>query len=175
MRIFALTVMPALLLLAGCTVGPNYQRPQVPVPANFRAPNQENAPLPSTDAASFTNLKWFEVFHDEQLQHLISVALKQNYDVRDAVSRVEQARANLGTARSNQIPQLSATGEVDFTRVSRTARSPCRPRFLSTRTSTLGKLASTYCHSRLISGDVSDVRLRQLAPICSAPNGTGAQ
>jgi NodT family efflux transporter outer membrane factor (OMF) lipoprotein len=65
------------------------------------------------------DLKWFEVFQDEKLQDLIRTALAQNFDLRDAVTRVEQARANLGITRSNQIPQASASGELNVTRSSR--------------------------------------------------------
>ena len=103
------------ILLSGCTVGPNYHRPPVQIPSNFRAPE----PLPEPQAASLADLKWFEVFKDQQLQDLIRSALVQNYDVRDAVARVEEARANLGITRSNQIPQLSATGSLEYTRISR--------------------------------------------------------
>ena len=105
----------AALLLAGCTVGPNYHRPQVAVPASFRAPE----PLSQPEAASFADLKWFDVFRDPQLQDLIKTALASNYDLRDAVARVDEARANLGITRSNQIPQLSASGSMNYTRISR--------------------------------------------------------
>ena len=47
-----------------------------------------------------------------KLQELTRTALVQNYDLRDAVARVEQARANLGITRSNQFPQVSASGDV---------------------------------------------------------------
>ena len=97
MKAWHLSIPVAALLLAGCVVGPNYKRPQVAVPANFRAP----APLPESQAASFADLKWFEVFHDETLQGLIRAALVQNYDLRDAVTRVEQARANLEIGRAH--------------------------------------------------------------------------
>jgi NodT family efflux transporter outer membrane factor (OMF) lipoprotein len=113
MRASCLVIVAALL--TGCTFGPNYKRPQVAVPANFRAPE----PLPAPQAASFADLKWFEVFQDEKLQDLIRTALMQNFDLRDAVTRVEQARANLGITRSNQIPQVSASGELNVTRTSR--------------------------------------------------------
>ena len=102
-------------LLSSCTVGPNYVRPTVPVPQNFRAPE----PLPAPQAASLADLKWFEIFKDEQLQELTRTALVQNYDLRDAVARVEQARANLGITRSNQFPQVGASGDIQFTRLSR--------------------------------------------------------
>jgi len=111
----------AVALFTSYTVGPNYKRPQVTVPANFRAPED---PLPESQTASFADLKWFEVFQDEKLQNLIQTALVQNYDLRDAVTRVEQARANLGVTRSNQIPQLSASGSLNYTRISRNGTIP---------------------------------------------------
>jgi outer membrane protein, multidrug efflux system len=113
MRAFCLAIVAALL--TACTFGPNYKRPQVAVPANFRAPE----PLPPPKATSLADLKWFEVFQDEKLQDLIRTALVQNFDLRDAVTRVEQARANLGITRSNQIPQVNAFGDLNVTRTSR--------------------------------------------------------
>jgi outer membrane protein, multidrug efflux system len=110
----------SLLLLCGCTVGPNYQRPKLATPAQFHAPE----PLPVQEAFSVADLKWFELFHDEQLQALIRRALVQNYDLRDAVTRVEAARANLGITRSNQFPQFSASGGVDINRLSRNGAEP---------------------------------------------------
>ena len=79
-----------MILLGGCMVGPDYQRPPVATPDVFRG-----SPTPTPDAHSFADLKWFEVFKDEQLQELIRTALVQNYDLRDAVARVDAARANL--------------------------------------------------------------------------------
>ena len=120
MRPFYVPVTVAAILLAGCTVGPNYKRPQVATPSNFRAP----APLPEPEARSLADLKWFEVFQDEKLQSLIRAALAQNYDLRDAVARVEAARANLGVTRSNQFPQVSASGNLEITRLSRNGSFP---------------------------------------------------
>lgn len=106
--------------LAGCTVGPNYRRPTVAVPQNFRAPNQ----LPSSETASLADLKWFEVFQDAQLQRLIKSALEHNYDLRDAAARVEEARAGLGLTRSNQFPNFGAAGAVEINRISRDGATP---------------------------------------------------
>ena len=97
----------ATVWLAGCTVGPNYKRPSVATPSAFRAPE----PLPPDQAASFADLKWFEIFKDDKLQELIRTALKQNYDLRDAVARVEAARANLDLARANRV-RCSFHGDV---------------------------------------------------------------
>jgi multidrug efflux system outer membrane protein len=121
----AVTLMAALL--PGCVVGPNYKRPEVALPATFRAP----APLPEPEAASFADLKWFEVFRDEQLQQLVRTALAQNYDLRDAVARVEEARANLGVTRSNQFPQANASGTLEITRLSRDGAFPLPQSFVA--------------------------------------------
>src|SRR6201998_3496819 len=86
MKYSLIAVTVAAGLLSSCTVGPNYVRPTVTVPQNFRAPE----PPPAPQAASLADLKWFEIFKDEQLQELTRTALVQNYDLRDAVARVEE-------------------------------------------------------------------------------------
>ncbi len=92
-------------------MGPNYKRPaHRRCPLAFRAPE----PLPPDQAASLADLKWFEVFKDEQLQELIRTALVRNYDLRDAVARVEAARASLGITRSDQFPNVGAGGSVEI-------------------------------------------------------------
>jgi len=116
----AIAVLMAMGLLTGCTLGPNYQRPSVSVPRSFHAPET----LPTADAASLADLKWWQVFRDEELQRLIRTALDHNYDLREAVGRVEAAQANLGITRSDQFPQASASGNVDFTRLSRNGAFP---------------------------------------------------
>jgi len=126
MRVSYYLALAVVALFSGCTVGPNYKRPQVPVPASFRAPE----PLPEAQAASLAELKWFEVFRDPKLQGLIKVALVQNYDLRDAVARVDEARANLGITRSNQFPQATASGDVQITRLSRDGQFPLPASFV---------------------------------------------
>jgi multidrug efflux system outer membrane protein len=122
-------------LLAGCTVGPNYVRPTVATPPAFRAPE----PLPAPQAASLADLKWFEVFKDEKLQELIRSALEQNYDLRDAVARVDEARANLGITRSNQFPQVSASGGPQIDRLSRDGQTPLPATFLPSQNRNWGQ------------------------------------
>ncbi len=134
---FSIAIAAAALLLASCTVGPNYRRPQVVVPSGFRAPE----PLPENQAASLADLKWFEVFRDPQLQSMIKVALAQNYDLRDAVARVDQARANLGITRSNQYPQAGASGNLQFTRLSRDGQTPLPASFLPNQNRNWGQAA----------------------------------
>ena len=123
-----------LCLLCGCTVGPNYQRPKLATPTQFRAPE----PLPAPQAASIADLKWFEIFKDEQLQALIRTALVQNYDLRDAAARVEAARADLGITRSNQFPQFGAAAGVEINRLSRDATTELPPSILPSQNRNFG-------------------------------------
>ncbi|MGH9821994.1 MAG: efflux transporter outer membrane subunit [Blastocatellia bacterium] len=101
-------------LLAGCTVGPKYNRPAVKTPDVYRG---TDASTPS-GSNSLGDLKWFEVFKDDQLQGLIQTALVQNYDVRDAVARELEARANLGITRSDQSPQIGGSASLTSTQLS---------------------------------------------------------
>lgn len=135
MRAWYVAIAAAAAMLTGCTVGPNYRRPQVAVPANFRAPD----PLPEPKAVSLADLKWFEVFRDEKLQELIRGALVQNYDLRDAVARVEEARANLGITRSNQLPQFDASGALEITRLSRNGSFPLPQSFVANQNRNWGQ------------------------------------
>jgi multidrug efflux system outer membrane protein len=135
MRYPLIAAIIATALLTGCTVGPNYQRPAIVAPQSFRAPD----PLPTQQAASLADLRWFEVFKDEQLQQLMKTALEQNYDLRDAVARVEQARANLGITRSEQFPQASASGNLQFTRLSRNGQFPLPTSFVPSQNRNWGQ------------------------------------
>ena len=114
------TAVGAAALLIGCTLGPSYRRPAVPTPATFRSPT----PLPPDESSSLADLKWWEVFRDEKLQELVRTALAQNYDLRDAVARVEAARANAGIVRSQQYPNFGAGGSLTTTRFSRDGSQP---------------------------------------------------
>ena len=98
------------LVLSGCTVGPNYKRPIVQTPATFR--DLSANPQLQSQAASFADLPWWQVFQDEQLHELIRTALKQNYDLQIATERINAARAQVTIARSRLVPQVS--GNANF-------------------------------------------------------------
>lgn len=131
-----LSFVAALLagLLTGCAVGPNYHKPAIQTPAGFRSPSV----LPASDAASMADLKWWEVFKDERLQELERTALAQNYDLRDAVTRVEAARANLGITRSNQFPTVDAGADISTARISRNGSTPLPAAFVRSQERTFG-------------------------------------
>lgn len=135
MKSTRLAIAAAFALLTGCAVGPNYQRPAVQVPTAFRAPE----PLPPPEAASLADLKWFEVFKDEKLQELTRTALARNYDLREAVARVEEARGSLGVTRSNQYPQVGVSGAIEVTRLSRDGQTPLPATFVRNQNRTWGQ------------------------------------
>jgi multidrug efflux system outer membrane protein len=124
----------AAAMLAGCTVGPNYRRPAVQTPATFRAPT----PLPPNESATLADLKWWEVFKDEKLQNLVRTALAQNYDLRNAVARVEAARANLGIVRSEQYPNFDASAGLTTFRSSRNGQLPLPVALVPSQNRTFG-------------------------------------
>jgi len=99
-----------MLLLSGCTVGPNYKRPSVDVPGTYRGAVPQEAQQPA--AESLGDQKWWEVFQDKQLQDLVHTALQQNYDVRIAATRILQAQAELGITRADQLPTISAGAQA---------------------------------------------------------------
>jgi multidrug efflux system outer membrane protein len=91
--------------MAGCAVGPDYKRPVVDAPANYRfAANQS--------ANSMGDLPWWEVFKDPVLLELITTAVTNNYDLRQALARVEQARNVAVAARAPLFPQIGYGGTV---------------------------------------------------------------
>jgi outer membrane protein, multidrug efflux system len=108
---FTLLVMSASLL-TGCTVGPNYHKPVVPVPNAYHGPNDNPQDEAQAQATSIADLPWWQVFQDSVLQDLIRNTLKQNYDLQTATERIIQARAQLMVTRSNQYPQVNASGSA---------------------------------------------------------------
>lgn len=106
-------VVVAGMFFAGCAVGQKYQRPTVAAPPSFRGDSTT-----PPDATSLADLKWFEVFKDTQLQELVKTALVNNYDLREAVARVEASRAALGITRADQYPAISSTAGVTTQRTS---------------------------------------------------------
>jgi multidrug efflux system outer membrane protein len=92
-------------LLAGCAIGPDYKRPPVAEPPTFRG-------QATTEAASLADLPWWEVFEDTNLKNLITEALGNNYDVRIAAARVQEARAQFVVSRSDLYPSLDYSAGV---------------------------------------------------------------
>lgn len=109
-------------LLAGCMVGPNYKRPAVPAPSQFRGGPANPAP------ASIAETKAADLFADDTLKQLIAGALGNNFDLRIAAERVEQVRAAYGIARANLLPTLDLQAQFIGTRGSSLGAARFLPR-----------------------------------------------
>jgi multidrug efflux system outer membrane protein len=101
-----LFIISVTAVLTGCVVGPNYKRPAVSAPPQFRADQMQ----PSQ--ASLGDVKWFELFEDARLRELITEALDANHDVRMAAQRVLQAQGRLTATRSGLAPQMNLQADV---------------------------------------------------------------
>src|SRR5437868_4873377 len=106
MRITLMPLSLALAVLSGCALGPNYRRPQVALPEQFRGAPAGAAPV------SLAETKWQDLFNDPALNHIVGAALEKNFDLRVAAERVQQARAQLGITRANQFPFLDVQAGV---------------------------------------------------------------
>jgi len=103
-----LVLLPLILFLHGCMVGPNYRRPNVTTPAVFRGPSGE------AQQASFADFPWWEIFKDETLKELVKMSLTNNYDLAAAVARVEQARQAAAEARSQFFPTINYPSTISY-------------------------------------------------------------
>ena len=104
-------IIVSVFLLAACAVGPNYRRPAVETPADFRGATTAAA------TSSLGDLGWSQIFPDETLQALIREAIARNYDLRVAAARILEARAQVTIARSSQLPEVGASASGQFSRV----------------------------------------------------------
>ena len=93
------------VLAGGCALGPNYKRPAVPAPPNWRE-------IPVAEATSLANTGWWDVFDDPQLQELIRIALVENKDLKIAVERIEEARARYGFTKADLWPKVDLSGNA---------------------------------------------------------------
>jgi len=112
----------AMILLAGCAVGPDYQRPAVEAPAVYRTAASDTNVTVGTN--TFADLGWWAVFQDPQLTAYIGDALTNNWDIKIIAARVLQAQAALQVARSQFFPSLSAGGDLVTSRASQNGPSP---------------------------------------------------
>lgn len=99
-----------LALLNGCTVGPDYARPDVAVPVAYR--------FAVAEEAGNANVAWWTQFGDPTLVELIDAALSRNWDLRVAAARVDEAAGVLTATRSQLAPQIGYRAQVERARVS---------------------------------------------------------
>ena len=98
------------LLVSGCMMGPNYQRPAVDTPQSWRFEDKE--------AKDVANTAWWNQFNDPVLNDLIKIAIQENKDLKIAAARVEQFAGFYGTTRAALFPQVGAGASVSRQRIS---------------------------------------------------------
>ena len=97
-------VVLVLLVLSGCTLGPNFEEPVVETPETYRTPTQQTEDP--------EDLIWWELFDDPLLVTLVKAALENNRDVKVAASRILQSRAALGFTEANALPRLDVEAGI---------------------------------------------------------------
>jgi multidrug efflux system outer membrane protein len=123
MRKCILVVM--LALLAGsCTVGPDYKRPAVDVPAGWR--------LDEKEAKDLANSTWWQQFHDPVLNELIAISLRENKDLLIAAARIDEFAGRYGIVRADLFPQVGASGEYSRQRVTELGENRLSPEYKAT-------------------------------------------
>jgi multidrug efflux system outer membrane protein len=104
-------VAAVTVLSAACLMGPNYKRPELSVPQQYRF-------VEGAQAETLANAPWFTVFEDPALQALIKEAIASNLDLRQAVARVEEMRARAGIAKSFLYPQIDGVANYGLRQAS---------------------------------------------------------
>jgi len=102
--------------VAGCMVGPDYKRPAVDIPQNFRFEDQKTK--------NVANTVWWEQFNDPVLNELIQIALKENKDLKVAVARIGQFVGRYVTTRAALFPQIGASASGGMQRVTEKGFTP---------------------------------------------------
>jgi multidrug efflux system outer membrane protein len=109
----ALILWLFLAILSGCMVGPNFQRPQTPLPADWAGPTAESRPVtPAEEELA----RWWTLFDDATLASLVEKAVQSNLDLKQAEARIRQARAARGIVAAGIGPTVDATGAYQHSR-----------------------------------------------------------
>ena len=105
----ALSLIAPTLLIAGCTLGPNFHGAPPVAAEAFQASTFKRAPQQGVSTAMPAAATWWESLGDPQLNHLIEAGLENSPDLRAAEARLHQSRAGLRQQKSNQLPKVGGT------------------------------------------------------------------
>jgi multidrug efflux system outer membrane protein len=126
----------ACALLAGCAVGPDYERPDMALPNAYTEANVGDAPAVRAD--------WWKLYGDPILDQLVAAALERNADVRLAVARIEEADANLRVVNAAFLPEIDVGANANRTRFSTTTAVPTPPGVPAVRNDVRLALSTSY-------------------------------
>jgi len=115
-------LIASIAVLSGCTLGPNYKRPEIVTPATYRAAEPDKIDLSSSN--SMADLNWRQVMGDPQLQAYIAEALTNNWDIKIIAARVLQAEALARVTRSKYFPTVGVGGEWNSVQSSEVGPTP---------------------------------------------------
>lgn len=107
MKRAALANLGMTLIVAGCAVTPDYERPELDLPEQWIS-----ASSPSETQESIANLPWWEIYSDETLARLIETALDNNQDLALAMARLEEFKHLVTVTRAEQFPFLDVFGSA---------------------------------------------------------------
>jgi outer membrane protein, multidrug efflux system len=124
------------LLLSGCMVGPDYQRPAMDLPQAFTEADVGSAAAPRPG--------WWKLYNDPKLDELVAAALERNADIRLAVARIEEADANLRATRAAFLPEIDLKGAAVRQGVSTSTAVPVPLGIPSTRNDVLLSLSTSF-------------------------------
>ena len=106
-RLIALMSLAGVVALSGCTVGPDYKRPMLDVPLEYRQISKE-----VEDNAQWLTARWWTQYQDPAIDALVSSAIKNNRTLQQTMSNVEKAAAAVTVARADLFPQLNYQGDA---------------------------------------------------------------
>jgi len=128
--------LPVLLVLAGCAVGPDYKRPDMPLPSAFpEKVSEEGSPVAPG---------WWKLYNDPVLDGLVADGQKNNADLRQAVARVQEAEGALREVRAQFWPEVDVSAAAARQRVSTLANPPVPPGFSIVRPNYQALLTTSY-------------------------------
>ncbi|HEU5047422.1 MAG TPA: efflux transporter outer membrane subunit [Rickettsiales bacterium] len=114
LSLLATSALALCLALPGCKVGPDYHKPNDPLPIGWKQqlgdskPAAEHKQEPTLDKQALAQLQWWKKFNDPVLDGLIEKGLQQNLDLQIAKARIQEARAALRSAKSDLLPSVDA-------------------------------------------------------------------
>lgn len=108
---------------AACTLGPNYRRPDIVTPDEYRG-----ALAPAAAGVPLGEMQWFDLFRDETLKGLVTTALERNFELRIAAERVLQARALFRITGADRFPTVEAGADATASRFSEVGANTGVPR-----------------------------------------------